>query len=294
MLLGSGGQLGWELRRSLLSLSEVIVFDRRGCDLSKPESIPGLIKSVQPDIIVNAAAYTDVDKAEEEEELATVINGTSVGVIAEVAKKNNILFLHYSTDYVFDGEKKGAYLENDVPNPINAYGRSKLVGESAIIDVGCEYIIVRTSWVYASRGNNFVNTILRLAEEKDDINVIDDQFGCPIWARNLADISAHILCRRISQEKVEDTNLNTGIYHVTACGSTTWYGFAKEIISIAKDKDIIDFNKSFTVSPIKTGDYPVAAERPKNSRLDVNKIRKDFGVYIAGWETGLKLCLSEL
>ena len=183
LVTGKNGQVGWELSRSLIPLGEVISLGKNECDLSKPETLPAIIQDIQPDIIVNAAAYTAVDKAEAEEKLATIINGISVGVIAEEAKKHNALLVHYSTDYVFDGKKTDRYLEDDIPNPINAYGRSKLLGEQAIKAVEVNHLILRTSWVYSARGHNFLRTILRLVEERDELNIIADQIGSPTWAR---------------------------------------------------------------------------------------------------------------
>jgi len=194
LVTGANGQVGWELSRNLKPLGDVVALDRRQCDLSQPELLPTVIRSIKPDVIVNAAAYTTVDKAEQEERLATTVNGTAVGVLADESRKAGILLVHYSTDYVFDGDKPSPYTEQDEPHPINAYGRSKLAGETAMRQAGGAYTVLRTSWVYAGRGRNFVRTILRLAGERDELRIVDDQIGTPTWARSIADATALTLC----------------------------------------------------------------------------------------------------
>ena len=202
LVTGGNGQVGWELRRSLAAMGDVIALDRKACDLSRPHDLPGLIGKVEPDVIVNAAAYTAVDQAEEEEELATLVNGAAVGVLATEARKRGALLIHYSTDYVFDGTKDSAYTEDDPPNPINAYGRSKLAGERAMIQSAGDYLILRTSWVFAARGRNFLQTILRLARERDELSIVADQIGAPTWARNIADATA-VIVQRACRERGE-------------------------------------------------------------------------------------------
>ncbi len=200
----------------------MVALNRAQCDLSRIETIPGIVQEIKPDLIVNAAAYTAVDKAEAEEALATTINGTAVGVLAEQARKRNALMVHYSTDYVFDGTKPTPYTEEDEPNPINAYGRSKLAGEQAVAEVGGEYLIFRTTWVYAARGHNFIKTILRLAGERDELKIIDDQHGAPTWARNIADATALALARWMLL-KEQGRELPSGIFNLTAAGSASWF-----------------------------------------------------------------------
>src|SRR5579864_1432269 len=204
--------------------------DRNACDLSRPQELSRVIRDVKPDVIVNAAAYTAVDKAEEEEELATKINGTAVGAIAEEARKLGALLVHYSTDYVFDGTKSAPYAEDDPPHPINAYGRSKLAGERAIEECDGRYLILRTSWVYATRGHNFLRTILRLAGERDELRIISDQIGAPTWAREIADSTAVITQQALNER--ECGGFFSGIFNVTASGATSWYGFAEAILQL--------------------------------------------------------------
>jgi dTDP-4-dehydrorhamnose reductase len=293
MLTGANGQLGWELNRSLMALGEVFALDRQQCDLSRPETLPEIIASVKPDIIVNAAAYTAVDRAEEEEDLATIINGISVGVMAEEARKNNIFLLHYSTDYVFDGKKSEPYSENDIPSPINAYGRSKLAGEIATKQAGCDFHILRTTWVYSSRCNNFVKTILRLANERDEIGIVNDQYGAPTWTRNLADASTLMLAKRIWQGLNGEQKPPNGVYNATAAGETTWFGFAKRILAGAKERELVKHETTFIINSIMTQDYPLPAKRPKNSRLSGDKLLINYGIKLPSWKYGLDLCLDE-
>ncbi len=231
MLTGANGQVGWELARSLMPLGEVIALNRKQCDLSLPETIPNIVQEIKPDVVVNAAAYTAVDKAEEEEGVAATINGTSVGVLAEEAKKSNALFIHYSTDYVFDGTKSTPYTEEDVPNPLSVYGKSKLAGEEAIKQSGCEYLIFRTSWVYAARGSNFAKTMLRLARERDELKVVDDQLGAPTSAELIADVTALIL-HQLHIGNIPASHV-TGTYNLAAGGLTSWHGYAQFVIGMA-------------------------------------------------------------
>ena len=284
LLIGKNGQVGWELQRSLLLLGEVISLDRSECDLSCPESIPAIIQSIKPDVIVNAAAYTAVDKAEEEELLATTVNSVSVGVIAEEAKKLNALFVHYSTDYVFDGLKSTPYTEDDKTNPVNAYGRSKLAGEKAIQASGCHYFIYRTSWVFASRGSNFIKTMLRLAAERDELKVVSDQIGAPTSAELIADITAFCLYRvTLNDSLIEQVS---GIYHLAPAGETSWHGLAKYAITKARDSDMKLRVTPDKIHPIATSEYPMPAKRPANSRLNCKKLCKAFTLVIPRWQEG--------
>lgn len=292
LLTGRNGQVGWELARSLMPLGEVIALDRTQCDLSHPETISSVIQAIKPDVIVNAAAYTAVDKAEEEEELATTINGTSVGIIAEEARKLNALLIHYSTDYVFDGTKPEPYTEEDIPSPINAYGRSKLAGEKAIVESGCDYLILRSSWVYAARGKNFLKTMLRLAQEREELCIVADQHGAPTWARNIADVTAHVLAA--AQHERQGGEFASGTYHLCASGKTTWHGFASAIIERARKLAPTDSIKTERVLPIATEDYPLPAPRPANSQMDSSSLSTRFKLTMPGWQQAMELCIDEV
>jgi dTDP-4-dehydrorhamnose reductase len=292
LVTGATGQVGWELARSLMPLGEVIAADRTRCDLSRPETIGPLIHDVRPDVIVNAAAYTAVDRAEQEESLATTINGTSVGVLAQAAGKAGALLIHYSTDYVFDGKKPAPYVEDDAPNPINAYGRSKLAGEVAIRETACDYIILRTSWVYAARGHNFVRTILRLARERDELNIVADQFGAPTSARTIADATT-LFVRHTQQERVAAT-FASGIFHLTAAGATSWHGFAEAIVQSAARHGLLDSSRLPRINPIPASAYPLPAARPANSRLDCQLLRNWSGVALPDWQQALERVLQDI
>lgn len=292
LLFGKSGQVGWELNRSLQPLGEVFVFGRKEADFSNPDSLRDIVREIKPDVIVNAVAYTAVDKAEKEEELAGAINSSAPGVLAEVALEINALLVHYSTDYVFDGTKESPYVESDEPNPINAYGRTKLAGERAIQLSGCDYLILRTTWVYASRGSNFLRTILRLANDHMELRIVSDQHGAPTWARNISDITGHVLVS--AQQERYSGKFGSGIYHLCASGESTWYDFADAIIEQAK---ILDTEKSIVtekVLPIATEDYPLPAPRPKNSQLDSSLLMARFGVTMPDWRNAMKLCVDEV
>ena len=282
MLTGANGQVGWELSRSLLPLGEVIPLTQSQCDLSQPDNLPGIVKQIKPDVIVNAAAYTEVDKAEKEEGLATLINGTSVGVLAEEAKKHNALFVHYSTDYVFDGTKSEPYTEEDTPNPINAYGRSKLVGERTVRKIGGKYLIFRTSWVYSVRGKNFAKTMLRLAKERDELKVVADQFGVPTSAELISDIT--LLAIYDFEYIAQNTEKMTGTYHLTPTGEISWHGFAKYVISKTQEHGVKLRATPEKIYPISTSEYPLPAMRPGNSRLDTAKLIETFRVHVPPWQ----------
>jgi dTDP-4-dehydrorhamnose reductase len=291
LVTGANGQLGWELRRSLLPLGEVIAMDRTCCDLSRPDSLLAVIRDAKPDVIINAAGYTAVDKAEEEEKLATLVNATSVGVMAREARNIRALFVHYSTDYVFDGRKVQPYTESDVPHPLNAYGRSKLAGEVAVREAGGDYLILRTSWVYAARKNNFLKTILRLVRECEELRVVADQIGAPSWARNIADATA-LIVQRAGQER-SGRHFTSGILHVTASGETSWHGFAQAIIKRASGV-VHKTQRSPTIRAIASEDFPLPAVRPKNSRLCGDRLLERFGIVLPAWELALALCIEDL
>ncbi len=283
LLTGRSGQLGWELLRTFAPLGEVLAPDRTQLDLARPDQIATLVRSSRPDVIVNAAAYTAVDLAESEPDRAHLINATAPGLLAEEARRCGALFVHYSTDYVFDGTKREPYVEDDTPNPINTYGRSKLAGENAIRSAGCPYLIFRTSWVYAARGKNFFLTMRRLLRERAPLSVVSDQFGAPTSASALADATALILHKRAGV--LGDAR---GVYHATASGSTSWHGFASEIARLE------GFDAAARIRPIPSSEYPTAARRPANSRLSNAKLLEDFGVALPGWEGSLQACLETL
>jgi len=292
LLIGKNGQVGWELQRSLMPLGEVIALDRSQCDLSFPETIPAIVQRVKPNIIVNAAAYTAVDKAEEEEELATAINSTSVGVLAEEAKKLNALLLHYSTDYVFDGTKKTPYIEEDETNPLNVYGQSKLSGEKLIQQAELGYIIFRTSWVFATRGSNFAKTMLRLASERDELKVVADQFGAPTSAELIADITALVIQQFIINPQL--IGEKSGVYHLAASGKTNWHGYAQHVLKIASDLGCALKVLPEQVIPIATADFPMPAKRPMNSCIDTSKLQLAFGVTLPDWSYYVDRTLNEI
>lgn len=278
LLTGKNGQVGWELQRALASLGEVIACDRSELDLANPDKIVALVREAKPQIIVNAAAYTAVDKAESEPEPAHAINARAPGILAEEAKKLGALLVHYSTDYVFDGTKTEPYTEEDAPNPISVYGRSKLAGEQAIQSSGCRHLIFRTSWVYGPRGKNFLLTILRLAKERDELRIVSDQIGAPTTSALIADVTAQIL-RAFSPEK-------QGLYNLTATGSVSWYGFAQAIVHTA--------GLTAKVTPIPTSEYPTPARRPSSSLLNTALLRQRFGIALPSWEDGLKTYFNAL
>lgn len=278
MLTGQDGQVGWELQRTLASLGEVVALDRRQLDLANPVQIRERVREIRPDLIVNAAAYTAVDKAEEEPELAMVVNGTAPGILAEEARRVGAAIIHYSTDYVFDGKKTSPYTENDTPSPLNVYGRSKLAGEQALQAVGVRHLILRTSWVYGTRGKNFLLTILRLAREGEVLKIVDDQSGAPTWSRTIAEATNKILASGAWPAYAG------GTYHLTASGSTTWYGFAKAILALdPKPSEQV----CKRLIPIPTAEYPTPARRPAYSVLSGDKLKDVYGIVLPDWKQGL-------
>ena len=287
LVTAAQGQVGWELRRTLATLGEVVAVDRKAMDLSAPDSVRNCIRDIQPGLIVNAAAYTAVDKAEAEPELAMMVNGTAPGIMAEEAKRLNAAIVHYSTDYVFDGGKATPYTEDDATNPINVYGRSKLAGEQAIQAVGAPHLILRTSWVYGARGKNFLLTILRLARERDELRIVDDQIGAPTWSRSIAEATAQMLAQRQSPAALAEVS---GVYHLTAGGRTSWHGFTQAIL--AHSPLFVSGASKPLLLPIPTSEYPLPAKRPMNSVIDNAKLKSVFGLAQTDWEEALKLCLE--
>ncbi|NMG74284.1 dTDP-4-dehydrorhamnose reductase [Aromatoleum diolicum] len=292
LVTGANGQVGWELARSLMPLGDVIALDRSRCDLSRPETLAGLVAELAPDVIVNAAAYTAVDKAEAEEALATTINGTAAGELARAAKAVGALLIHYSTDYVFDGSKASPYTEDDPVAPINAYGRSKLAGEMAIGASGCDHLILRTTWVFAARGGNFVRTMLRLGAEREQLRVVADQHGAPTWARNIADATAQVIA--CAQRERQQGGFTSGVFNLASSGHTTWHGFAEAIFDAARARLPAVGLKVARVEPIPAAAYPTPAARPANSRLAQERLRARFGIVMPRWDEALCRCLDEL
>ena len=282
LVTGKNGQVGYELMRSLQPLGEVIGMDRRQMDLSNLNEVRDVIRRVKPGLIVNSAAYTAVDRAESEPELAMQINGLAPGVMAEEAAKLGAAIVHFSTDYVFDGTKLEPYTEADTPCPLNIYGRTKLAGEMAIAATGVPHLIFRTSWVYGMRGKNFLLTMMRLAAERDELRVVADQRGAPTWCRTLADTTACILCHANgARDSAAWWHENAGLYHVTAQGETTWYGFAEALLDRAQRKPVL--------VPINSTEYPIPAARPSNSRLSCAALVERF-CHLPNWRDALRLC----
>ena len=278
LLTGRTGQVGWELERSLSPHGQVFAFDHASLDLADPDQIVARVREVKPGLIVNAAAYTAVDRAESEPQLTMQINGAAPGILAEEAKRLGALLVHYSTDYVFDGAKPAPYLETDSPNPINVYGRSKLEGERAIQASGCRHLILRTSWIYGMRGNNFLLTILRLAREHPELRVVDDQIGAPTWCRDLATATAQ-LANETAAGKAE------GLYHLTAAGATSWCGFAREILRVS--------GSHTPIRAISAREYAAPAKRPANSLLSSATIAARWKLRLPEWQNSLAACHRE-
>ena len=330
LLTGKNGQVGWELQRTLAPLGEVVAVDRRGMDLANHDSIRSAIRAVRPDLIVNAAAYTAVDKAESEPDLAMATNGIAPGIMAEEAKRLGAAMVHYSTDYVFVGTKTSPYTEDDIPNPICVYGKTKLAGEQAVQAAGIPHLIFRTSWVYGLRGRNFLLTILRLAKERDELKIVDDQIGAPTWSRMIAEATAIILAQCLpSPLEIQDRGRpdqrpllepddrpvpfppfgkggqggfapalsdRGGLYHLTAAGLTSWHGFAKAILESVSTKgntpSPLTHHSSPKLIPIATSEYPLPAPRPLYSMLSSAKLNRTFGVALPAWDASLTLCVE--
>ncbi|MBT3923565.1 MAG: dTDP-4-dehydrorhamnose reductase [Nitrospina sp.] len=284
LLTGKNGQVGGELARSLSTLGTVIAMGRDQLDLAKPETLGSVIKKLQPDIIVNAAAYTAVDKAESEPDLAMTVNGVAPGVIAQEAKSIGAGMIHYSTDYVFDGNSSSPYNEEDSTSPLNVYGKSKLEGEKGVIQAGIPHIILRTSGVYGLRGNNFLLTMQKLAKTRNQIKVVDDQIGSPTWSRTIAEATTRIL--KQSQTKKGVDFLHSGIFNMSCGGKTSWFGFAKKILELS---DLINDTE---LIPIPTIEYPTPAVRPKYSLLSNKKLEQVFHHEMPHWQDALQECLN--
>ncbi|MEO6680781.1 MAG: dTDP-4-dehydrorhamnose reductase [Pseudomonas sp.] len=287
LLLGKNGQVGWELQRSLAPLGELIALDRdSGGDLSDLDALRIAIRQVKPDIVVNAAAYTAVDKAESETELADRVNGQASRVMAEEVASLGGWLIHYSTDYVFSGDGSKAWQETDTVAPVNHYGASKLAGEQAICASGCKYLIFRTSWVYSARGNNFAKTMLRLAKDRETLSVIADQMGAPTGAELIADVTA-LAIRQVMQRPEL-----AGLYHLAAGGEVSWHGYASHVIEFAQRNG--EQLAVTAVNPIETTAYPTPARRPLNSRLNTQKLRDNFSLHLPDWQSGVTRMLREV
>lgn len=290
LIFGRIGQVGWELRHKLACLGQVSAVEYPEVDFTSPDSIRSAVQAVAPTVIVNAAAYTGVDKAETEPELAAAINATGPAVLAEEAKRLGALLVHYSTDYVFDGTKQNAWVETDIPNPLNVYGRTKLAGDQAIQAAGCAYLIFRTSWVYGARGGNFLLTMLRLAQERSELRIVSDQIGAPTTSECIGLATANVL-GQVLAPGVAGLDGRSGIYNLTNAGSTSWHGFAEAILTKASTSLGI---RVPNLVPIPTSEYPRPAQRPLNSRLSCQRLAETFGVRMPHWEDALSLVFETL
>ena len=291
LLLGKNGQVGWELQRALAPLGEVMAFDRRSepaADLAQPESLAALVRSERPDVIVNAAAHTAVDKAESEPDLAQTVNAVAPAVLAREAAALGAWLVHYSTDYVFDGSGTAPWAESSPVAPLSVYGRSKADGEAAIRQSGCRHLILRTSWVYAARGGNFAKTMLRLARERDRLTVVSDQFGAPTGADLLADVAAHAIRAARQRPQV------SGTYHAVAAGETSWHGYACHVIEQARAAGQSIKVPPGAIEPVPTSAFPTPARRPANSRLDTALLRRTFDLTLPPWQQGVDRMLAEV
>lgn len=292
LLFGKSGQVGWELQRSLAPLGELVALDFDSSELcgdfTNREGIAQTVRSVAPDVIVNAAAHTAVDKAESEPALVRSINALTPGLLAQEAKRGNAWLVHYSTDYVFDGSGEKPWQETDATAPLSVYGATKLEGEQLIRQAGCRHLIFRTSWVYGTRGGNFAKTMLRLAQERESLNVINDQAGAPTGAELLADITAHAI--RTARQRPEVS----GLYHLVAGGETTWHDYASFVIDFARRAGTPIKAAPEAIKPVPTSAFPTAAKRPHNSRMDTAKLKRTFDLSIPMWQTGVTRMLTEI
>lgn len=296
LLLGRNGQVGWELQRSLAPLGELIALDRQGdaggqgqCgDLSRLDELARTVRALRPDVIVNAAAHTAVDKAESEPEQARLLNALAPQVLAREAAQTGALLVHYSTDYVFDGSGSAARTETEATAPLSVYGGSKLEGEQLIQASGCRHLIFRTSWVYAARGGNFAKTMLRLAQEREVLSVIDDQWGAPTGADLIADVTAHAI-RQLQRQPGDQ-----GLYHLVAGGETTWHAYASHVIARARELAPDRPWKVQRIAAVPTSAFPTPAQRPHNSRLNTDRLQQTFGLRLPHWQAGVDRMLQEI
>jgi len=291
LLTGARGQLGYELRRALATMGEVIALDRQALDLSRGAAIAATVARSEPSLIVNAAAYTAVDRAEQEPDLARQINAQAPALLAEQAAHLGVPIIHYSTDYVSGGDAREPMTEDVAVQPLNVYGQTKLEGEQAIAASGAEHLILRTSWVYGARGSNFLLTVLRLARERDELRVVDDQLGAPTWCRALAEATAQVVAQLWAPAAPRRFADVSGLYHLSAAGETSWHGFAQAILDRVPESDVL---RCRHVTPIPSSEYPTAAERPRYSVLDNRKFRNTFGFDLPDWRVQLGLVMDEI
>ncbi|MEM5329970.1 dTDP-4-dehydrorhamnose reductase [Paraburkholderia sp. JHI2823] len=287
LVTGVNGQVGFELLRSLQGLGRVVPCDRSMLDLSDLERVRAFVRELKPSLIVNPAAYTAVDKAETDVEAARRLNVDVPRVFAEEAALGGGALIHYSTDYVYDGTKSGAYVESDATNPQNVYGQTKLEGERAIAAAGCPHLILRTSWVYGRRGKNFLQTMLKLGSERTELRVVADQIGAPTWAKTIAAATSHIVAQGAAANDKDWWARRSGVYHLSSAGATSWHGFAEAIFATAMG------SHAPTVVPIPSSDYPTPAKRPANSRMSLDKLAEVFGLQMPDWGDAMRLCLGE-
>jgi dTDP-4-dehydrorhamnose reductase len=293
LLFGPAGQVGWELGRSLASLGKVSTASRRPgsnfeCDLLDIEGMRRAVRNFEPDVIVNAAAYTAVDSAESEVDLARRVNAVAPGALAEEAARSEALLVHYSTDYVFDGSGQRPWSEEDTPDPINAYGRTKLEGEQLVRQAGCRHLLFRTSWVFAARGRNFLRTILRLAKEREQLSVVNDQFGAPTSAELIADATSQAIRHATSDRRL------SGTWHLCASGETSWFDYARRIVSTARSNGVPIRLEESGLMPTSTADFGAVAARPRNSRLSTRKLRETFDINLPDWESCVDRAMTEI
>lgn len=290
LLLGANGQVGWELQRALAPVAHVVALGRKQADFTNPAQLTTIVRDVAPDIIVNAAAYTAVDRAQSEPEIANLINAESVATLAEAAARRSGWLIHYSTDYVFDGSDKRPRLETDPTNPLNVYGQTKRDGELAIIASSCSHIVLRTSWVYSARGANFIKTMLRLASDRTELSVVTDQWGAPTGAELIADVTAHV----VREIQGQNGKCLSGTYHLVARGETNWCDYTRFILNYAAGAGVTLSCSPDSVVPVPTAAYPTSALRPLNSRLDTRKLREAFGIVLPDWREGVSRALTEM
>lgn len=291
LLLGKNGQVGWQLQRALAPLGEIVALERKdaGGDLADPQGLAAAVRAAKPQVIVNAAAYTAVDKAESEPQLARLINTEAPAALAREAAASGALLVHYSTDYVFDGSGSAPWQESDATGPLNVYGATKLAGEQAIAASGCSHLTFRTSWVYAAHGDNFIKTMLRLAATRERLTVIDDQKGAPTGAELIADVTAHAISQTLQQPA------KAGLYHLTAAGEASWFDYAQYVLALARQARPQGVKTAAGgVQPIASSQYPAAARRPLNSRLDTRRLQAVFGLTLPHWQAGVARVLEEI
>lgn len=292
LITGKNGQVGWELQRTMAHIGRVVACGSQDLDLSDPDKIVSLLRDIKPNIIINPAAYTAVDKAEQEVDLAMKINGVAPGILGEEAARLGAFMIHYSTDYVFNGRKETPYTEEDVPDPISVYGATKLHGDNAVQASGVKHMIFRTSWVYAARGHNFLNSMLKLGRQREELRIVSDQTGSPTWARTIAEVSLHALIN--AGNGLQDGSFESGLFNLVPSGDTSWHGFAERIFEIAKSRLGRNDLLVNQLVPIPSSEFPTAAKRPLNSRLDTHKLEGLLGSRLPEWDKFVELCMLDL